>query len=151
MDPRDLRVTQNAYFSLFTHTKQLLLVTFCDYDDRNLWRDRWNVRTERYKGWNSYVDTSLTYAKCIVLQFVICFFLKHEKCTNSISYWPEDWKIFRYCTWLCWKGPLPFLFPSILGVRKDPVDIVFSDSDKWCQEKFSPSYLFSVISGNWTK
>ena len=24
-----LRVTQNAYFSLMTHTKQLLLVTFC--------------------------------------------------------------------------------------------------------------------------
>ena len=27
---RGLRVTQNAYFSLITHTKQLLLVTFCD-------------------------------------------------------------------------------------------------------------------------
>ena len=25
-----LRVTQNAYFSLITHTKQLLLVRFCD-------------------------------------------------------------------------------------------------------------------------
>ena len=25
-----LRVTQIAYFSLITHTKQLLLVTFCD-------------------------------------------------------------------------------------------------------------------------
>ena len=25
-----LRVTQNAYFSLVTHTKQLLLVTLCD-------------------------------------------------------------------------------------------------------------------------
>ena len=25
-----LRVTQNAYFSLITHTKQLLSVTFCD-------------------------------------------------------------------------------------------------------------------------
>ena len=30
MDPRDLRVTQNAYFSLLTITKKLLLVTFCD-------------------------------------------------------------------------------------------------------------------------
>ena len=30
MDPRDLRVTQNAYFSLLTLTKKLLLVTFCD-------------------------------------------------------------------------------------------------------------------------
>ena len=29
VDPRSLRVTQNAYFSLFTHTKQLLLVTIC--------------------------------------------------------------------------------------------------------------------------
>ena len=25
----DLRVTQNVYFALMTHTKQLLLVTFC--------------------------------------------------------------------------------------------------------------------------
>ena len=31
MDPiRVLRVTQNAYFSLLTQTKKLLLVTFCD-------------------------------------------------------------------------------------------------------------------------
>ena len=30
MDPRSLRVTQNAYFSLLTHTKKLLLMTFCD-------------------------------------------------------------------------------------------------------------------------
>ena len=30
MDPRNLRVTQNEYFSLLTHTKELLLVTFCD-------------------------------------------------------------------------------------------------------------------------
>ena len=27
---RGLSVTQNAYFSLLTHTKKLLLVTFCD-------------------------------------------------------------------------------------------------------------------------
>ena len=30
MDSKVLRVIQNAYFSLLTHTKQLLLVTFCD-------------------------------------------------------------------------------------------------------------------------
>ena len=30
MDPRGLRMTQHAYFLLMTHTKQLLLVTFCD-------------------------------------------------------------------------------------------------------------------------
>ena len=29
MDPVSLRVTQNVYFSLLTHTKQLLLMTFC--------------------------------------------------------------------------------------------------------------------------
>ena len=29
-DPRGLRLTQNAYSSFLTHTKQLLLVTFCD-------------------------------------------------------------------------------------------------------------------------
>ena len=30
MDPKGLVVTKNAYFSLLTHIKQLLLVTFCD-------------------------------------------------------------------------------------------------------------------------
>ena len=30
MDPKGLRVTQNAYYSLLTPTKQLLLVAFCD-------------------------------------------------------------------------------------------------------------------------
>ena len=30
MDPRGLKATQNAYFSLLTPTKQLLLMTFCD-------------------------------------------------------------------------------------------------------------------------
>ena len=30
MDPGGLRVTQNTYFALLTHIKQLLLVTFCD-------------------------------------------------------------------------------------------------------------------------
>ena len=30
MDPRCQRVTQNAYFSLLTHTKQLLSMILCD-------------------------------------------------------------------------------------------------------------------------
>ena len=30
MDLRGLRVTKNAYLSLFTHTKQLLLAILCD-------------------------------------------------------------------------------------------------------------------------
>ena len=30
MDPRGLRVTKNAYFLLLTHTKKLLLETYCD-------------------------------------------------------------------------------------------------------------------------
>ena len=30
MDPRGLVVTKNAYLLLLTHTKQLLLVTFCN-------------------------------------------------------------------------------------------------------------------------
>ena len=29
-DPNNLKVTQNAYFSLLTHTKQLFLLTFFD-------------------------------------------------------------------------------------------------------------------------
>ena len=53
-DPRGLKVTQNAYFSLMTRIKKLLLVTFCDQtakpgvsfqthermNERNGWTDR---------------------------------------------------------------------------------------------------------------
>ena len=41
-----LRVTQNAYFSLITHTKQLLLVTFCDTTagiGASFWTEAWRT------------------------------------------------------------------------------------------------------------
>ena len=40
-----LRVTQDAYFSLLTHTKQLLLVTFCDITAGNGYSLRTHKRT----------------------------------------------------------------------------------------------------------
>ena len=64
-------MTQHAYFSLLTHTKQLLLMTFCDTltgIEVSFWTDR-TRRTEpdgrnRTDGWtdtlesqNSYLDT----------------------------------------------------------------------------------------------
>ena len=59
-----LRVTQNAYFSLITHTKQLLLVTFSDTtaeigasfrtDARRRTED--GGRTDRRGSRNSYLD-----------------------------------------------------------------------------------------------
>ena len=64
-----LRVTQNAYFSLLTHTKQLLLVTFCDTTAGNSVSFRTHRRTNERTdgqtdaGWtdrrgsrNSYLD-----------------------------------------------------------------------------------------------
>ena len=61
MDLMSLRVTQNAYFSLLTHTKQLLLVTFCDKTAGSgvrFWThgrqtDGW---TDRRGSRNSYLD-----------------------------------------------------------------------------------------------
>ena len=35
MDPKGLRETQNEYFLISTHTKHLILVTFCDATARN--------------------------------------------------------------------------------------------------------------------
>ena len=65
----DLRVTQDAYFSLLTHAKQLLLVTFCKNAARNgaSFRthgrrtvDGWQTdgRTDRPGSRNSYLDFS---------------------------------------------------------------------------------------------
>jgi len=59
MDPRSLRVIQNAYFSLLTHTKELLLVTFCDatYNPK-VWRTQVHTygRTDRREVRNCYSD-----------------------------------------------------------------------------------------------
>ena len=63
-----LRVTQNAYFSLITHTKQLLLVTFSDTtagigasfrtDARTHGRRTDGGRTDRRGSRNSYLDST---------------------------------------------------------------------------------------------
>ena len=50
MDPRGLRVTQNAYFSILTHTKKLLLVTFCDLTAET------RVSFWTHKEWNRNMD-----------------------------------------------------------------------------------------------
>ena len=50
MDPRGLRVTQNAYFSLLTLTKKLLLVTFCHPIAETGVSFRKHGRTERKDG-----------------------------------------------------------------------------------------------------
>ena len=59
-----LTMTQDAYFSFLTHTKQLLLVTFCETTAGN-WK-KWKCdvrtdvrtygRTDRHEVWNSYLD-----------------------------------------------------------------------------------------------
>ena len=67
-----VRLTQDAYFSLWTHTKQLLLVTFCHMPAKNganFWThgrqtNGWTAedgRTDRRGRWNSYLDTTHIY------------------------------------------------------------------------------------------
>ena len=62
MDPRDLRVAKNVYFSLLSYTKQILLVMFCDTTAEigNLEvghdADTNAGRTDKCEGWNSYAD-----------------------------------------------------------------------------------------------
>ena len=46
MDPKGLVVPKNAYFSLLTHIKQLLLVTFCYMTPGNEASFRTHARTE---------------------------------------------------------------------------------------------------------
>ena len=64
MDPRGTGRTKNAYYSLLTHTKQLLLVTFCHTtagNGANFWThtrtdERTNGWTDRRGSRNSYLD-----------------------------------------------------------------------------------------------
>ena len=54
MDLRGQRVIKNAYFSLLTQTKQLLLVTLCDtiagIGNLEVGRDADTVWTDRHEG-----------------------------------------------------------------------------------------------------
>ena len=71
-----LRVTQDAYFSLMTHTKQLLLVTFCDNTAGNgaFFRthgttDGW---TDRHDSRNIYLDLILENIPFIFSSLSLC-------------------------------------------------------------------------------
>ena len=65
-----LRMTKDAYFSLLTHSKQLLIVSFCDLNAGIVEWDRTTqttinaVRTNRPEVWNNYVDIS---KKCTLI------------------------------------------------------------------------------------
>ena len=64
MHPRDLRVTQSAYFSLLIHTKELLLVTLCgitagispSFRTHGTTHARTDGWTDRRGSRNSYLD-----------------------------------------------------------------------------------------------
>ena len=70
MDQRGLEVTKNVYFSLLTHTNQLLLVTLCHtpagIGNLEVGRDGTGrrrtdaVRTDRRECRNSYVDKNIS-------------------------------------------------------------------------------------------
>ena len=122
-----MQVTQNAYFSLFTHPKQLLLATFCDLtagiekkdrtgQDRKPMTDA-TVRTDRYEDWNSYVDTYAAFKTTFVdvslpPVFESCvhvsgFYVFTRVITDHGSAWLRIWlllhtiKRFKYqlCKW----------------------------------------------------
>ena len=67
--PGGLKLTKNAYFSLMTHTEQLLLVTYCDTTTgigASFWthgrthRRTDGGRTDRRGSRNSYLDSLMT-------------------------------------------------------------------------------------------
>ena len=66
MDQRGMVVTKNVYFSLLTHTNQLLLVTLCHtpagIGNSKVGRDA--VRTDRRECRNSYVDRLFRFGLC---------------------------------------------------------------------------------------
>ena len=85
-----LRVIQNAYFSLLTHTKQLLLVTLCDTTAENeasFWtHERTNGMTngwtDRRGSWNSYLDEAYLTENskvCLIINSKVCLPFRGSK------------------------------------------------------------------------
>ena len=56
MDPRGLRFTKNTYFSLLSHTKELLVVTFCDKTAGIEASSRTHRQADRHGGLNTYFN-----------------------------------------------------------------------------------------------
>ena len=59
MDSRSLRVIKNAYFSLLTHTKKLLLVTYCDMTAENGVSFRTHGRKDGWTDGQTDVDVEI--------------------------------------------------------------------------------------------
>ena len=83
--PQQQRVTQNEYFSLISHTKQLLLVTFCDTTAgvsiifRTHGRTHGGGRTDRRGSRNSYLNECTCSFNFNLLELIIwgAVFLVH--------------------------------------------------------------------------
>ena len=56
MDPRGLRFIINTYFSLLSHTKELLLVTFCDTTAGIEVSSRTHRQADRHGGRHTYFN-----------------------------------------------------------------------------------------------
>ena len=78
MDARSLRVTQNACFSLLTHTKQLILVTFKDKTARIGVGFRTNRQTNR--NGNGMMDGQTD------VQVEIVIYMIHTLCIDTYSF-----------------------------------------------------------------
>ena len=64
MDPRGLRMNQNAYSSLLTLTKKLLLVTFSDptaETEVSFWTHRWTDRQNETERWTDCVSSRIEF------------------------------------------------------------------------------------------
>ena len=90
--PVGLRKAKNVYFSLLTHTKQLLLVIFCYMTVRSgsvMGRDgtgQTDRKMDRREAWNSYVDLCIVFYSVIwAVASLTTFFL--WKANTQIVLW----------------------------------------------------------------
>ena len=92
-----LRVTQDAYFSLLTHTKQLLFVKFCDRlagIEVIFWTDGRNHEwTDRRGSRNSYLDFKVLWALEMSFLLLKKFMIKRN-CSIRMKYSMER---YSYC------------------------------------------------------
>ena len=96
MDPMGLRVTLNAYYSLMTHTKQLLLVTFCDATAGIQASFRTHGRTEdgrtdRRGSRNSYLDWLEIKSKAL-----------KQALGSWIELWVLNWVLYFWPRFIIW-------------------------------------------------
>ena len=144
MDLRGLVVTKNVYFSLLTHTNQLLLVTLCHtpagIGNSKVERDDTDARwTDRREGWNSYVDSRIL---CIYLDALYTYFQNMFNIESPLDFFFTKWASHLVTTALGWTEKGRREATSLLRMKTEFWLRHCIGKHPWMAQRYTKNWLY---------